>query len=380
MPDTITLQTIAKNLSLTKTTVSVALRGKPGVSELLRATIVAEAKRLGYKPNPVAAELMSLVRDQRKAKSRETIAFVNTFQDPGLIKQTVGLRRLLEGAAEQAAQYGYRVEEFCMVGRDMNATRLDHMLKARGIRGLLIGPRWLEEPEVALDWPQYSCVVMGEASFKAKIHRVASHHAQVMKLALARMTALGYRRIGIELTSNYEAAREFEFLAGIGPAEYALGQQAHFFTRLRPLNRTAPNTVSPLAPDDRTPAPTAYTKLAESPELESWINEQRLDALITHEIYDPKELLSIKTEVGHPIGYAVLDADPASDIAGVDQHPTHTGKTAMELLRALLHAGERGQVAHPRIVLLEGSWVDGQTAPGRPTSIEGDATKATTVR
>ena len=104
MSEPVTLQTVASSLGLTKTTVSVALRGRPGVSEAMRARIVAEAERLGYTPDPVAGELMAMVRSRRKNSTGETIAFINTFQqDPTLLKRIRGLRLFYDGAAELAS-------------------------------------------------------------------------------------------------------------------------------------------------------------------------------------------------------------------------------------------------------------------------------------
>ncbi|MBC8009183.1 MAG: helix-turn-helix domain-containing protein, partial [Burkholderiales bacterium] len=61
-PSSVTLKVIAKELGISTTAVSMALRHRPGVSEDLRKRVAACVERLGYTPNPVTSELMTIVR------------------------------------------------------------------------------------------------------------------------------------------------------------------------------------------------------------------------------------------------------------------------------------------------------------------------------
>jgi LacI family transcriptional regulator len=357
-----TLQAVASSLGLSKTTVSVALRGRPGVSDDQRARILAEAERLGYKPNPVAAELMAMVRSQRQTKRGETIAFINTFQeDPTLLHRVPGLRLFLDGAMAHAAVVGYRVEEFSVKKGGMSAGRLDQVLKARGIRGVLVGPRWFDEPEIELDWSAYSCVLVGETTYGAGIYRVCNHHAYSTELALTRLPSLGYRRIGLELASDYESVRRFDFLSGVEPARRIVGDSAEIVVRLVP--RRQPPDIKQYPPEERTERFRVFANQQLIPDIERWVRAERLDALITLEGYDERAIRRINTHRGFPLGFARLDTRPEENCAGVNQHSADVGRTAMDLLRGLLLSGERGVTPRPRMVLVEGEWLDGPTAP-----------------
>lgn len=362
-PTPATLQALAAKLNLSKTTISVALRGRPGVSEKMRARIIAEAERMGYKPNPVAAELMAMVRARRHANTGEIIAFINTFQqDPNLMKRIPGLRRFLDGANEQAANYGYRIEEFRASDyRGPSSRRLDQVLQSRGIRGVLVGPRWFDEPEIELDWSAYSCVLMGETTYGAGIYRVCNHHPQTTELALSSMAALGYKRIGFDSMTNYETVRHFDFLAGITAAERKVDRSVRFFVREQE-RRSAPG-LEKIPFEKRNDYSRDYDNLHVLPKLEKWIWDKRLDALVSLHGYDPEQLRKIKTASGRPLGYARLDIEPGEGFAGVNEHGEDIGRASVDLLRGLLHSGERGVVPRPRIVLVEGEWVDGPTAP-----------------
>ena len=362
MPKPATLQAVASSLGLSKTTVSVALRGRPGVSEEMRARIIAEAERMGYTPNPVAAELMAMVRSRRHTNTGETIAFINTFQqDPSLLRRVPAFRQFLEGATEHASHFGYRIEEFRASDYRTGSARLDQVLKSRGIRGVLVGPRWFDEPEITLDWPAYSCVLIGETTYGAGIYRVCNHHPQTTELALTSLAARGYQRIGIEFLTNYEFVRHFDFLSGVGPAERQLGRNARVFVRVQP-RQTVPG-IKDIPPEKRDAYSRDYDNRHVLPKLAQWIRRDRLDALVTLQGYDPQRIRSIKTVTGQALGYARLDIQPTDGCAGINQHSDDIGRTAMDLLRGLLHSGERGVVPRPRIVLVEGEWIDGKTAP-----------------
>ena len=51
------LKSLARNLGISKTTVSRALNGYPEVNVLTRERVLAAAKEAGYEPNPMARSL-----------------------------------------------------------------------------------------------------------------------------------------------------------------------------------------------------------------------------------------------------------------------------------------------------------------------------------
>jgi DNA-binding LacI/PurR family transcriptional regulator len=341
MPE-VTLLELSRRLNLSKSSVSVALRGKPGVSEEIRARVLEEARRLGYRPNPVATELMALLRTRRQAASGHTVGFINTFQDPSWMERLPTFRAFIEGAREAAEYFGYQFEVFQAYGEGMTPRRLDQVLKARGIRGLLVGPRWMNEPELPIDWNAFSCVLVGEARHCAGIYRVCNHHVYSTALTLRRLAERGYRRIGLTLIRGYESVRGHDYLVGLDEAKRELGDRVTLFSDL--------------------PAQWDEARFAR------WVQTERLDAVVSL-TSDPAECVRrLRTIEEEPIGYANLDVQPGTNWAGIDQHSIEIGKTSMDLLRTLLHAGERGTTPRPRIVLIEGEWVEGETvraaAPG----------------
>jgi len=331
-----TLLEIARKLNLSKSTVSVALRDKAGVSEPMRARIKAEAARLDYRPDPVAGELMAMVRSRRQKVGVQTIAFINTFHDPKLLQTVPCFCSFYEGAKEMAELYGYKLEVFNAFGGGMRPRRLSSVLKSRGIRGVLIGARWMDEPDIEFDWGAFSCVLVGEARYGASLYRVCNHHVQSCSLALRKLVDLGYRRIGVMLDERYESSRGFDYLLGVDEARHTLGSQAEFIGWMR----------------------SGWNKA----QFVRWVQENQLDAVLS-QFEEAACARELQTAKGNGVAYACLVKAEDSTGAGIEQYSHEIGRASMEMLRSLLNAGERGTIPHPRITLIEGRWVDGETAP-----------------
>ena len=81
MPKKVTMESIAQKLGISKNTVSLALRGMPGISEATRKAIEAEAEKMGYQyksniKQPVVRNLCLVI-----AKStRDSIGFFSFIQ------------------------------------------------------------------------------------------------------------------------------------------------------------------------------------------------------------------------------------------------------------------------------------------------------------
>jgi LacI family transcriptional regulator len=241
-------------------------------------------------------------------------------------------RAFLQGAKKQGELYGYKVDEFRAFGAGMSPKRLEGVLQARGVRGVLIGPRWLNEPEVDLDWGAYSCVLVGETRATSGLYRVSNNHVHACVETLRRLVAAGCRRIGVLLMKNYEAVRGHEYLLGVDEARRVLGRRAQYFVRKEAA--------------------------CEEGEFWDWVRAKRLDAVVSLHKEPGLALESSRPDFGGAIAYANLDVPPGSAWAGIDQHSGEIGKAAMDMLRNLLHAVERGASLRPRMLLVEGSWVN----------------------
>lgn len=96
----ITSKDIASQLGLSPAAVSIALNGKPGVSEATRRLVIETAKRMGYDPEKLAAVV----------SRRKRICFVfYVDQIIGIAESTTFSSFVLEGAETAASLKGYSI-------------------------------------------------------------------------------------------------------------------------------------------------------------------------------------------------------------------------------------------------------------------------------
>jgi hypothetical protein len=76
--------------------------------------------------------------------------------------------------------------------------------------------------------------------------------------------------------------------------------------------------------------------------------------------------------------YATLGWQPdRPEVAGIDQQAEVLGAAAVDLLVAQEQRNERGLPEHPRMILTEGLWRDGPSAPkARPTGRHRDSSRS----
>ena len=75
----VTIKDIARQLDVSHTTVSLALRNHPSLPAATRARIQKLARELGYRPNPLVHALMAHVRAAQPVKSTTTAGALYTL-------------------------------------------------------------------------------------------------------------------------------------------------------------------------------------------------------------------------------------------------------------------------------------------------------------
>jgi DNA-binding LacI/PurR family transcriptional regulator len=79
-------------------TVSRALRGEKHVGAELREKIARTAEKLGYRPDPDIAKLMTHMRSTRRAAAPRTLAFIWAEREAEEIARSSWSRQLVLGA------------------------------------------------------------------------------------------------------------------------------------------------------------------------------------------------------------------------------------------------------------------------------------------
>ncbi|HEY8993545.1 MAG TPA: LacI family DNA-binding transcriptional regulator [Lacunisphaera sp.] len=342
----VSLRDIASEIGVSHVTVSLALRGDSRISVTRRQEIAAAAERLGYRPDPMLASLSAYRQAKKPVEIRSTVAWLNQWPEARQLRRFQEFDAYWRGAHDYAVRLGYRLEEF-VVGKDMTAARLQQILLARNVRGILIPPHTngLHLPD--FDWSQFSVVRLGISVKSPRAHIVTSDQKNCAAMAFDEMWVRGYRRIAYVTAHRFDRNTGGNFRAG-----YLSAQDVHV-----PLRRhLAPFSLS----EENTPADVRT--------LRKWLRTAKPDAIISALGNLPELLDRAGYRVPDDLGVAVLSLLDGHFDAGVDQNSIEVGRVAMATLAALIHQNERGVPQYCRRVLVEGRWVDGTSLPNRSSA------------
>ena len=333
----VTIRQIAKGCGLAVATVSYALRNNPKIPAATIARVHAVAERMGYRPNPRVAALMAHIRRARTVATGERIAFI------WLARPTHYLRTH-EGAKDRAEQLGYELEDFTLRDHGLNPGRLERILRARRITGIVLSPLDAGESSFALDWDwsRFSPAIIGNAVCTPELHHAGHHHFGGMRLALQKLVVRGRRRIAaiIESEVNERARRAWSAA----------------FLEHHPSRASARRWLRAIdAVDTR--------------DLRRWLTTMKPEALVTtRDMLRRLEAASLNVSREIP-EIVLLNWTPAMrEFSGIDQCEEVIAAHAVDLVVGQLHRNECGAPEHVKMLLFPGKWVDA-AAVGLTTGI-----------
>lgn len=331
------VRALAKELGISHTTVSDALRNNPRVSLKTRQRVQAAARELGYKYNPLAGSIMSEIRRSSVSAFRGTLSVVDLDDTR---TRTPGARvyneLLLKGARETAAGLGFKVDHFNVGGGTLTISRLNSILESRGIRAVLFMPV-LGKPAISeLNWDHLTGIYTDFLIDDPAIHTVCPDHFRSMTIALDKLIQMGYKRPGLVLLAAHDHRLLFRWEAAF--TSYLSHQL------------------------DQEPIPPLVTGELSREGFLKWFRKNKPDVVLCHR----SEVLDWMAEAGCRIpethGFCCLNLASAQvNAAGLDLLPQTGGARAMEMLIAQLHRNELGIPERPLTVTYVAQWVDGPT-------------------
>jgi LacI family transcriptional regulator len=328
---------VAQATGVSVATVSRALRDDPRITLEVRDKVKAAAQSLGYVPNPLVQSLMS----QRRTRSKsgvETMALITNYPHDAWQEKDV-CRWYFSGMEKRARQLGYRIEVFSLEALHHDPKRLGQVLRARGIRGAILGfSRDLEHP-VSVDVSEL-CVVGLSTYFRdLAVDRVHLNGFHNVKIAIQHLRALGYHRPTLVTpVSNNQ-------IVGGQWSAAALEEQ---------WQRASHEQCPPFMVEG------AQVNMKE---FREWFEQHKPDALIAYKVPVIELLQRLRLRVPQDIGVAYLygTEDERKNMAGIDGNLDLVGAAAVDLLAQKLQTHERGFPAHAREVMIAGDWRDGPT-------------------
>ncbi len=345
----VTMQQVAEAAGVHQTTVSLALRNDPRLPPQTRERIQKIARKLGYRPDPMLAALNFYRTARHPARAPITMAFLLNFRDADELATSHAHQQFLEGARHQADQIGYRLEVF-YVGHDTEAAtagaRIERILRARGITGLIIAAFGDSLSDFQLSWDQFSAVQIESQHLGLSLHTISNHQLMITREAVRRLAQRGFRRIGLAVGVREERYLKNAYTAGY----YVEMAQSDRLARVAPC----------ILPEDK---PAEVDGM-----LHQWARTNEVDAVVSNWISMPEIFRRNGWRVPGDVTVASLDWNPGAGAeAGMKQNHRTVGVRAVEQLAILMKTNQRGLVDTPNLTLIEGEWQDSRPA-GRKRS------------
>lgn len=342
----VTMAALARELGVSKNTVSLALRHDPQIPPATRERVHAAARRCGYTPDPVISHLMAALRLSRTARTLHTIALLNAHRDRDAFRTHPVIPVYVAGCQRRAKLQGYATDTFWLHDSELDGPRLNRILRARGIRGVIVIGMMDENrlpARFSATWQRHACVVTGVRTHEPTLSFCSvDHHALVLQ-AVEHALALGYRRPGLVIDRRIDRLVEGRFSSGM-----LIGQQE-------------------LPPADRVPpfydVEEAY---ADPGRFEVWCARERPDVIFTLYNVVRRWLDAHGRRVPQDIGLIQLERRRGdSDWASMDQHNDRVGEAAVDMVIALMQRNEFGVPAYALATLIGASWTPGGTVRRR---------------
>ncbi|MGE9291350.1 MAG: LacI family DNA-binding transcriptional regulator [Puniceicoccales bacterium] len=338
----ITMSDLAREAGVSKNTVSLALRNDPQIPPATRTRIQELATAMGYQRNPIVSHLMAELRSGSSRSAKATLALINANENLRAFQDHPTIPTYVEGCRRRAHHLGYGLDTFWLHEADLNGDRLNRILKARGIRGiLLVGLMESNRlPErFQSTWMRYPSVVTGVRTRKPALSFACTDHHIIALRAFEKALELGYQRPGLVLDQTIDRLVEGRFTAG-----FQIGQQAVApDCRLPPFYEVSPSPTAPAA-------------------FLQWLDRGKPDVLFTLYNYVRTWLEKSGYQIPRDIGLIQLEHRKDNpEWAGMNQHNDLCGEAAVDMLISMIHGGETTVPPFPRATLIGGTWVEGKT-------------------
>ena len=351
----VTLADVAAKAGVHVTTVSLALRNHPRLPEATRQRIQALAQKMGYTPDPLLRALVAYRGRLSGRRNTPTLAYVTNWTSRWGWKKVTAHPEFHAGAQAKAADLGYKLEHFWLGEEGMTQERLGQILYSRGINGLIIASHGREMGDVLeFDWPNFSAVKIDYFPHRPMLHNVTNNQCDIARLAMQKVIAAGYRRIGFVMHRGWDHAVDHLWMAGFLCEQQALGAReripAHLFPEPEPVERWLNESAAEVEPD--------------ADPFEAWYAKYRPEVIISKASFVLPRLKAMGLSVPRDVAFVdVFLDDLKGGTAGVRQNHETVGALAVEILAGQLQHNKFGVPTIPTTTFVEGTWFDGRSCP-----------------
>ncbi len=282
---------------------------------------------------------MDLVRSRRTRHSHAVLALVRDDLLNSELHNEAYRYISIDDIRKGAEKWGYDVAEFWLGKNDLKPERLNEILLARGIEGILISPQSIGSFSANLDYSCFASVTFGYGLSTPQIDRASTNMMDGILTAMRVLEKRGYQRIGVAVTQWVNTRADHTYSGAVLHYQQgkAKSQRVPFF----------------LLPHDE-------LELNKKKFCE-WVKRYKPDAIIT--FYKPvvgwlREQLGLR--IPQDIGLVAHDWDPGmTEFAGIDHRREYVAAAAVDMLARQLQHNEHGIPEVARQILIPPRFVDG---------------------
>ena len=332
------LQTIADQLRLSRSTISRSLRDDPRIPPETRTRVQALAREIGYRPNTLMSEIASSHWQAAKVARGSIIGYVDCIPRA----RPIGFTHAAASARERASALGYRLETFHREDYD-NSAKLQRALRNQGITDVILGPVYEQALTVELEWSKFIAVQLLPATFQLPLHSVLKDHFSAVVLAWRKAVSRGYRRIGLVLPQHPMPLMDDILRLSAGQA-----CQQSLFPQLTAL-------------------PILRHALSDHEQLRlfsRWVKANQPDVIIA---FTDTHYYFCRSEFGREMPYISLHRRDALSISGIPGDEGQCAKEAVDLLHFCRRTYQWGIPERRIDHVVEPAWFEGTTLPPNAT-------------
>jgi len=333
----VTLAQIANRLSLSRSTVSYALRNDSRIAPETRQRVQQLAEELGWHPDPALSQAMHMVRSTLQRRDLPNLAVVMN-KEPSELQRERCMRHHLKGIRDHAAKLGFAVDLVNLATRPMTPQNLRRMLISRGVKGVIYVVNHLLSRDSIYLGDEFAYVSAGMRHPDLPIHYSINNLMSSGYQSIVELLRMGFKRPGVVVPEGIDDSLCHSFYGGV---------QSGLI--LCPEENRLPVLLVPGAD--------LWIEDSNFPAVVRWLEQHRPDCILTTDSVQIQKLLASDRVTARPPVFS-LDYYPDLPVeGGMDGLQEEVGAAAVDLLALQITTGQKGIPAVQHALIVEGRWV-----------------------
>jgi DNA-binding LacI/PurR family transcriptional regulator len=332
MDQSVRLKDLAHQAGVSIMTVSRALRGLPGVSEKVRATILEIAKESDYHSDPLLSSLSSY-RKRPTEKKAQTIVFLC----PGKMKaiEQSYTKLYYDGIKDMCDRHGFHPQDIAWPCTLHQQRSLLRQLLHQGHNALIFENRISLAIELDAFLQHFVCLKIGAYNAQERIASIACDSYSIMWRVMSELKARAYQRIAFLIYHQ----------SSTGSSHIHLATFHQFLADHPTMHGQSHSTQGWSAADTK-----------------QLISNFQPDVIISHGTWILNYLEQLHYRVPEEIGFCDIDLlDPAGSVTGIHQQRFVQGQRSVIMMKEMLAYQQYGLSSESISTLIKTPWVEGKT-------------------